>query len=148
MGRGCVNSTRNWFSDLVEGQRLEFLTPESPPSQLLSRTALTDAVVPCALSTSPCLRLFSFFFSGLLISSVHKYIEYENRILLLLKLIPAFEFYYFVLHTSWSQASILGIDQTQKKLASWALLHFWYLKLVLTWKKESVLAFACLSFLF
>lgn len=31
-----MNSTRNWSSDLVEGQGLELLTPESAASQLLN----------------------------------------------------------------------------------------------------------------
>lgn len=67
MIRGCVNSTRNCFLDLVESQGLELLTPDSPTSQLLNWDWLMATVVSmsCRLHfvSTPFLLCSSLLFS-------------------------------------------------------------------------------------
>lgn len=116
-GRGHVNSTRNWFSYLVESQGLELLTSDSLTSQLLNWNWRMGAVV--SMSFQLHLSLFLFFLLFLLdlpFFTVHKYTTIKYGVLSLKLLSPDPKLLRIDLNQKMDQLSLAYILASQSNL--------------------------------
>lgn len=116
MEREYVNSTRNWPSDLVEGQGLELLTPESPASQLLNWEQFRwmpllamsfQLLFVSILSFCPVVPLPSLSFQC---TATSVSMTRGNNSSIIIKVSVSLNSFAFCLHLFWSQTFIPRVD--------------------------------------